>query len=285
VSDRVRISAFVAVLSLVAGVGIGALVWSGGGEGDTGGDVLLVQSGSAGRLEHLESTRYRLILTPEASTFAFTDRPQRRVLTFPSVTTPDRWSQGGFTASPPNAALVVDASRSARPNESRPHTFIFELTNPSYRSPRGDLAYDARLLRADAALPHGFGEASLFIDGADAGIVGSDATEPGIDANARTPISPRTLQALKDFRAQIPQIRGQLPAQQLPTLTKAENEIQELLLPINDPQAGGTVNLAVMFALQFHMQIMAQSGAFPTVSTALQALNQQLAAAVDGGSD
>ncbi len=114
---------------------------------------------------------YRLkLIDPAQSVSAFTDHPVRGASTETLEQWVADWTQNGFAADPPNAALVLDHAPSSR------DVYTFALSNPRLgRS--GALTFRAQRIgapstgpleqlgkRADRPTARGFGRASLFID-------------------------------------------------------------------------------------------------------------------------
>lgn len=102
----------------------------------------------------------------------FTDRPQRNAGRVNTRKLFRAWRELGFRASPPNAALVVDAAKSSR------DTVAVELKLHSYNKRRRSVRFAVRTLGSlggglrhinrhlDRRLPRHFADASLFIDNA-----------------------------------------------------------------------------------------------------------------------
>jgi hypothetical protein len=273
--NRRRLIAGLLVLAALAGLGLGALLWSGGaGATGAGREFLLVQPTAAGRLEARGGDRYRLVLSaPDPRTAAFADRPDRQVSSFPSDTLPTRWSSGGFTADPPNAALLIEPGGLARSLAAGPQTLTVELTDPDFDYATGDLSFDARLLGSEGRPTRRFDKAVLFIDGADAGAV---EDEPPAAQVPTAPLPSQGIQAIERAAGQIgsilegPQV-GRLPA----AASQAAQNVQELLSQIErESHEGGEVSLATMFQLQFQMQIMSQY--VEAVSNTLAAIHQEM---------
>ncbi|MEX2252581.1 MAG: hypothetical protein WD649_00365 [Thermoleophilaceae bacterium] len=257
---------------IAVGVGIGALIWSGGDSTSKPGGVLLVQAADGGRIESLSANRYRLVLSfREARINAFTDRPERRTLTFASNTIPSRWSSAGFDADPPNAALLVEPGTKTRPRRGASRTFVFELTRP--RAHAGELSFEARLLRAPGPIPTRFGEAALFIDGADPSVERSNAVESAASSNATVPLPRPGLRAVKAIKAEVARIRDAQPPGARPVLQRIDSAAGQII-DLCDDTTGGCVDLATMFQLQFPMHEVMQE--WTTVATALQPVNDDI---------
>lgn len=139
--------------------------------GQAKGSLLYVQEGAGGSLERLGAGAYRLRLTgvsPRVTTF--TDRPRRRAGRQSTAGFVQSWKANGFTADPPNAALVLDDAGAAR------DIALLTLSNPRFDRGRQTLTYRATPLRgrepalaafarrADPLRSGRFAAASLFID-------------------------------------------------------------------------------------------------------------------------
>lgn len=133
---------------------------------------LFVRTAGGGTLQRIPGRKrtYRLTLKSLGGPVTvFTDRPQRKTGAESTTQFVRRWRSRGFSASPPNAALVLAHGR------RRQDVKVFELSRPRLR--RGALSFTARDLgrkstnalagfgkRADKTVPRRFGRASLFID-------------------------------------------------------------------------------------------------------------------------
>ncbi len=117
--------------------------------------MLFVQNAKSGSFDGA-----KLILNGISPTVYFSDRPYRIAGSIKTSGFVDIWHEGdkSFEVDPPNAALSLL-------DEGQEVTVIVELKNPTVQ---GDsIVYDAQVLNGQ--LPQQFGEASLFIDGSDAG--------------------------------------------------------------------------------------------------------------------
>lgn len=136
--------------------------------------LLFVQQASGGTLT-TSGSAYRLTLRGVTSVASFTDRPTRDAGSELAATFVRRWKARGFSADPPNAALVLDGAPRGR------DLAILTLSRPRYSRRTRTLTFTARPLkgRAGGALAafearrdpirvQRFGAASLFVDNASA---------------------------------------------------------------------------------------------------------------------
>jgi hypothetical protein len=167
---------------LVGAILVGGLAYagedrSGARTSAVGGNDLFVRTADGGALQRVAGRKRTFRLTLKGlggPVTVFTDRPQRKAGSESTAQFVRRWRSRGFSASPPNAALVL--ARGSRRQDVK----VFEISNPRLR--KGVLSFTARDLgrkstkalagfgkRADKALPRRFTRASLFIDPSDAG--------------------------------------------------------------------------------------------------------------------
>ncbi len=135
------------------------------------GSLLYVQETAGGSIQRLGDGAYRLRLTgisPRVTTF--TDRPRRRAGSQGLEGFVGSWGANGFTADPPNAALVLDHAPAAH------DVALLTLSHPHYNRAGQTLTYRATPLhgrdtalasfarRADPVRAGDLGAASLFVD-------------------------------------------------------------------------------------------------------------------------
>ncbi|HEV7585849.1 MAG TPA: hypothetical protein VGO14_08730 [Solirubrobacteraceae bacterium] len=134
---------------------------------------LYVITGFHGKLKAVSKghSLYQLTLAQSTDVTYFSDRPQRRSGVIPLDVFVKDWTTFGFTAEPPNAALVISGAPANR------DTFIFRLTRPRLGR-HGTVQFTALVFpatrvssglhdlaaRADTKLPRSFRTASVFID-------------------------------------------------------------------------------------------------------------------------
>lgn len=132
--------------------------------------LLFVLGAPSARLERDVDGAGRLVLQdPGAGVTSFTDRPQRSANTLTLTDFLAGWTRYGFAATPPNAALVVQAAPGSA------DVAVFEISSPRFSD--GALSFDVVPLagttssglreladRADPSLPQDLGSVSLFVD-------------------------------------------------------------------------------------------------------------------------
>ena len=160
-----------------------------GGSGHSQGSLLYVQETAGGSVQRVGDGAYRLRLTgvsPRVTTF--TDRPRRRAGSQGLEGFVRSWGANGFTADPPNAALVLDHAPASH------DVALLTLSHPHYDRARQTLTYRATPLhgrdtalasfarRADPVRAGKLGAASLFVD--DGGYVASPVITFNISGEA-----------------------------------------------------------------------------------------------------
>jgi hypothetical protein len=170
------VSAVLAMLgTLVGGLAHAGDATDGARASAVGGSDLFVRTADGGTLRPIPGRKstYRLALKGLGGPVTvFTDRPQRKAGSESTAQFVRRWRSRGFSAAPPNAALVLAHGK------RRQDVKVFELSRPRLR--KGILTFTARDLgrsstkalagfgkRADKVLPRRFTRASLFIDPSD----------------------------------------------------------------------------------------------------------------------
>lgn len=161
-----RLAAFVAASALAAGTLLASPAHAGVQAGDAPGPPrqaslppagsLLVATFPSGTARVTSDGRVVLAIAPDRDVVGwFSNRPQRTAGHLEAASLPRLWPRLGFTADPPEAALVLGAGAAAR-------TSIVELRDPRWVG--GRLTFTARVVTGSR--PAGsFGAGSLFIDG------------------------------------------------------------------------------------------------------------------------
>jgi hypothetical protein len=179
-----------AVPAVALALAASALVAPAAGAQPTGGDLYTATAAGGTLTKAPGKAAYTLTLKdPAAKVSAFSDRPARSASTQTLKRFVGDWKANGFTADPPNAALVLDQAPAAH------DTYLFELTRPRIARD-GDLTFAAKRIgarpagalepiaaRADRGTPRGFGRASLFIDDSGTQYQLSVTAKTGPDAN------------------------------------------------------------------------------------------------------
>lgn len=140
----------------------------------TPGDLFVLHAGHGTLKPGGSAGRFGLTLRDTGAVTSFTDRPRRRAGEQPLRRLVHRWRALGFTADPPNAALVDSGAPKGR------DVVVVTLTRPkllagghavrfrAHRIKAADGALGRFDKRADARLAARFAGASLFIDDAPA---------------------------------------------------------------------------------------------------------------------
>jgi hypothetical protein len=145
------------------------------GEGDEQVELLFVQAAGSGTLTP-SNQGYTLSFRHDAGqTVYFSDRPERLTGLLPTAELVAQWPFEDET--PPNAALAISNAE-----DDGPTVLIGVLSNPTWDAASATLSYDFSMLSDDipagspTPVPSSFDAATLFIDGANRGIIVANMT-------------------------------------------------------------------------------------------------------------